>query len=300
MGYVVKEVLEALRQLGPRELRVLNAVERGMAKFQYVPVEEVAKLSGVDPKEVLLLTKELNLLGLLQRQIGSYIGYVLTSRGYDCLALNALVKRGTLGSISPSPLGRGKEADVYQGSTLAGRLVAIKFHRVGRSSFRQTRRLRAYVGERHHISWLYQSRLAAHNEYRALRILYEADVSVPQPIDWNRHVVVYEYIEGIELDKTPPIADPMSFLDELLAEVAKAYAAGVVHADLSEYNVMVAPEGPVIFDWPQWVSSNHPSALYHLQRDLQNILKFFKRKYGVLRDLEDAMKMVAREGDKAV
>jgi len=293
---VLRSTLDALKQLEPRDFRVLSAVERGMSKFEYVPVEEVARLSGLEADEVLAIARKLNSLGLLQRRVGSYTGYILTSRGYDCLALNTLVKRGVLKSIAASPIGRGKESDVYQGETPAGKLVAVKFHRVGRTSFRQTRRYRSYVGERHHISWLYQSRLAARNEFEALRILYAARVSVPEPVDWNRHVVVSGYVEGVELSEAPPLPDPSSFLEELLVEVGKAYAAGVVHADLSEFNVLVAQSRPVIFDWPQWVSSSHPSSLFYVKRDVENLLKFFRRKYGVVYDVEEAIRRVIGGG----
>jgi RIO kinase 2 len=77
-------------------------------------------------------------------------------------------------------------------------------------------------------------------------------------------------------------------------EVGKAYSAGVVHGDLSEYNVLVVEDTPVLFDWPQWVSSSHPSALYYLKRDLLNILKFFKRKYSLDYDLESFLERVTK------
>jgi RIO kinase 2 len=105
-------------------------------------------------------------------------------------------------------------------------------------------------------------------------------------VDWNRHVVVCEYIDGVELSEIPPLSDAISFREQLLEEVGKAYRAGVVHGDLSEYNVLVAGDKPVLFDWPQWVSSAHPSALYYLKRDVETIPKFFKRKYGLDYDLQ--------------
>jgi RIO kinase 2 len=286
--------LAALKKLSSEDFRVLNAVERGMAKFLYVPLEELSRLSDLSQDEVVIALKKLHSLGLVQRKKGSYVGYMLTARGYDCLALNTLVKRGVLESISASPVGRGKESDVYKGITPAGRLVAVKFHRVGRTSFRQTRRLRVYVGDRHHISWLYQSRLAAESEFNALKILFAASVSVPEPVDWNRHVVVCEYLEGVELSEAPPLRDAATFRDRLVEEVGKAYSAGVVHGDLSEYNVLVVEDTPVLFDWPQWVSSSHPSALYYLKRDLLNILNFFKRKYSLDYDLESFLERVTK------
>jgi RIO kinase 2 len=286
--------LAALKKLSSEDFRVLNAVERGMAKFLYVPLEELSRLSDLSQDEVVIALKKLHSLGLVQRKKGSYVGYMLTARGYDCLALNTLVKRGVLESISASPVGRGKESDVYKGITPAGRLVAVKFHRVGRTSFRQTRRLRVYVGDRHHISWLYQSRLAAESEFNALKILFAASVSVPEPVDWNRHVVVCEYLEGVELSEAPPLREAATFRDQLVEEVGKAYSAGVVHGDLSEYNVLVVEDTPVLFDWPQWVSSSHPSALYYLKRDLLNILNFFKRKYSLDYDLESFLERVTK------
>jgi len=290
--------LAALKKLSSEDFRVLNAVERGMAKFLYVPLEELTKLSDLSQDEVAIALKKIHSLGLVQRKKGSYVGYILTARGYDCLALNTLVKRGVLESISASPVGRGKESDVYKGITPAGRLVAVKFHRVGRTSFRQTRRLRVYVGDRHHISWLYQSRLAAESEFNALKILFAASVSVPEPVDWNRHVVVCEYLEGVELSETPPLRDAAAFRDLLVEEVGKAYSAGVVHGDLSEYNVLVVEDAPVLFDLPQWVSSSHPSALFYLKRDLLNILKFFKRKYSLDYDLESFLDRVTKVNGK--
>ncbi|MEM1508750.1 MAG: RIO1 family regulatory kinase/ATPase [Thermofilaceae archaeon] len=292
----LKEALEAFKQLSAEEFRVLSAVERCMAKYMYVPIKEISKLTGYDENYTSILVRKLNLMGLLQRYSGNYVGYILTSRGYDCLALNTLMKRGVLEGIGTSPLGRGKESDVYPGKTMGNKFVAVKFHRIGRTSFRQTRKVRSYIGKRHHISWLYQSRLAAKSEYRALQILHPFGVSVPKPIDWNRHVVIYEYLEGVELFRTPKLIDVELFKDLLLKEILKAYEKGIIHCDLSEYNVMVVGEKPVLFDWPQWVSSSHPMAMHYLKRDIYNILTFFKRKYDLSCDWDEAINKLLSGG----
>ncbi|MEM0494855.1 MAG: RIO1 family regulatory kinase/ATPase [Thermofilum sp.] len=274
--------VEALRLLSNVDYRLLVAVERGMINHEYVSLELIASLAGVGGELAERRMRRLHALGLVQRVKAAYTGYVLTSRGYDCLAFRVLAKRGVLEAISQSPVGEGKESEVYLGLTPGGRLVAVKVHRVGRTSFRSVKKVRLYAAGKRHTSWLYQSRLAARSEYEALRLLWKAGVSVPEPIDWNRHVVVTGYVEGVELSEGPELEDPGSVLERALAEVEKAYRAGVVHGDLSEYNVLVVEgEKVVLIDWPQWVSSSHPQALTLLKRDVENLAAFFARKYGL-------------------
>ena len=68
-------------------------------------------------------------------------------------------------------------------------------------------------------------------------------------------------------------------LDLVLAEVAGAYDAGYVHADMSEYNVFVSSEGVTVFDWPQAVPADHENSEELLERDVENLLGYFERKY---------------------
>jgi len=216
--------------------------------------------------------------------------------GYDSLALNALVKAGFLEAFG-KPLGVGKESDVFDALSSGGERVAVKFHRLGRTSFRQTRRLRGYVGDRRHISWLYQSRLAAEKEFEALRLVYPRGVSVPRPIIQNRHVVVMAMIEGDEIYRVSDVSDAEEVLDEILLNVRKTYVdAGVIHADLSEFNVILETDDHVlIIDWPQFVRVDHPNAEMLLKRDMQNVLRFFRRRFKVRRDLQKALDYVKKK-----
>jgi len=52
-----------------------------------------------------------------------------------------------------------------------------------------------------------------------------------------------------------------------------------VHADMSEYNVFVASDGVTVFDWPQSVTVEHANAREMLERDVENVLGYFERKY---------------------
>ena len=281
------------RELEPEDFRVLSAIELEMSRHRYVPMSDLVKVCRLPEKEVKYRLSRLDEFGLIYRWVGFYVGYSLNMAGYDCLAINALVKAGVLEAFG-KPLGVGKESDVYDALTPSGERVAVKIHRLGRTSFRQTRRLRDYVGNRRHISWLYQSRLAAEKEFEALKIIYPCGVAVPKPVSQNRHVVVMGIIEGEELSRVVDLPEPERVLDEILLNVRRAYSdAGVIHADLSEFNVIIKPDFHIlIIDWPQYVRLDHPNADYYLRRDLKNILRFFKRKFRVRRDLEDVFRYV--------
>lgn len=285
--------VKVFRQLEPEDIKVLVTIETDLSHHRFVPEKDILKLSDLAEKEIKYRLKRLNSLGLIYRWIGPYIGYVLSAAGYDCLALNALVKAGILESLG-KPLGVGKESDVYDALTQNGERVAVKFHRLGRVSFRQTRRLRGYLLNRRHASWLYQSRLAAEREIEALKLVYPCGVSVPRPIAHNRHVVVMGMIEGDCLFRFTEMPNPEEILDEVLENVRKAYVkAGVIHGDLSEFNIVLTPNWNVlIIDWPQFVRANHPNANFLLKRDVLNVLNFFKRKFKIVRDLQGALNYV--------
>jgi len=282
--------VQVFRNLEPEDFRVLLAIELGMSRYRNVPEDKIPRVASLTQREVAYRLPRLRKLRLIRRWLGPYTGYQLNMAGYDCLAVNALVKANVLEAFG-KPLGVGKEADVYDALTLGGQQVAVKFHRLGRTSFRQTRRKRGYIAERQHISWLYQSRLAAQKEFEALKLVHPYGVSVPEPIQQNRHVVVMGMIEGSDLVDYIQIPEPQNVLDEILLNLRKAYLeAEVVHADLSEFNVIFRPNGHVlIIDWPQYVRKSHPNADQLLKRDVTNIVRFFQRKFKTKTRLKEAL-----------
>jgi len=287
--------IKTLNHLEPEDFRVLMIIEIDMSRHRYVPEDDILRLSEFSTKQVKYRLDRLSRFRLIYRWAGSYVGYVLSMAGYDCLAINALVKANIIEAFGKA-LGVGKESDVYDALTPDGRRVVVKFHRLGRVSFRQTRRLRGYIADRRHISWLYQSRLAAEREFEALRRVYPHGVSVPEPISHNRHVVVMDFIEGAELYRAPEVPNPDEVLDEILQNVRIAYQkAGVIHADLSEFNVVLNPYFHIlIIDWPQFVTVDHPNAEVLLRRDIKNILTFFKERFNVERDIYEALEGIKK------
>jgi RIO kinase 2 len=288
--------VQIFRQLEMEDFRVLQIIESAMSKREFVPKEQVKKFSKVPMDRIAFTLNRLSKLNVIHRMQGAYVGYTLNSAGYDCLAINAFVKAGVLQAFGKS-LGVGKEADVFDALDPKGRRVAVKFHRLGRVSFRQTRRKRGYMLD--HAGWLFQSRLAAEKEFQALKLVHGHGVSVPEPICQNRHAIVMGVIEGAMLVRWKEIDDPRRVLMEILDNVKKAYVdVGVVHADLSEYNIILQPDMHVlIIDWPQYVMKGHPNAVELLARDIKNVLVFFSRKYKVKVKAEDACDFVAGKAE---
>ena len=285
--------VQIFRQLKNEDFRVLQAIETGMSQHEFVPKQQIARFTKFDlDRDTDYRLSRLNKLGLTYQTKTSYTGYTLNYAGYDCLAINALVKAGTLEAFG-KPLGVGKEADVYDALNPKGQNIAIKFHRLGRISFRQTLRKRTYTTEPT-ARWLYQSRLAAEREYDALNLLFPKKVAVPKPLDQNRHVVAMGKIEGAELANWKKLANPQRILKEILNNVKKAYLkAGVIHADLSEYNIILRPNKHVlIIDWPQYVMTQHPNAEELLKRDILNILRYFERKHGLKTETQQTLDYV--------
>ncbi len=272
--------VQVFRKLESEDFRILNIIEAAMSKREFVPTEQIQKYAKLPMDRIEFTLGKLNKLGLIYQTKGAYVGHTLNYAGYDCLAINTLVKAGVIESFGQT-LGVGKEADVYDALSPDGKRIAVKFHRLGRISFRQTRRKRGYARE--HSTWLFQSHLAAEKEFQAMQLVYKNGVSVPEPISQNRHVIAMGMIEGAELSKYKEIAKPEKILKEILRNVRKAYLkAHVIHADLSEYNIILKPDGHIlIIDWPQYVMTNHANAEDLLERDLKNILTFFNRKFTV-------------------
>ena len=279
--------VQALGELESEDFRILHIIEAAMRKREFVPTGQIKKYARLPMDRIQFTIGKLSRLGLIYQAKGAYVGYTLNFAGYDCLAINTLVKAGVIGSFGQT-LGVGKEADVYDALSPDGKRIAVKFHRLGRPSFRQTRRKRGYVQE--HSTWLFQSHLAAEKEFQAMKIVYKNGVSVPEPIRQNRHVIAMGMIEGGELSKYKDIDRPQKILKEVLRNVRNAYLkAHVIHADLSEYNIILKPDGHIlIIDWPQYVMTDHANAKELLKRDLKNVLAFFSRRFNVKLTVNEA------------
>jgi len=278
---------DRIRSLNKYEKTILLALERGMKRYAWVPLEHLKTATKLSESEVNYRLSRLISWGMVRFNPVPYDGYALVFGGYDTLALATLTKRGTISAIG-TLIGEGKESVVYDALGLGP--VAIKFHRVGGRSFTSARVNRDYMPEEGHCPWLIASKRSAEREYLALTKLHPK-VSVPLPIDQNRHTVVMSLIRGSNLNRCR-LESPEDVLDEILSNVRSAYLAGIIHADLSEYNILMEDGRCVLIDWPQWIETDHRNAQPILERDIDNILAFFQRKHQVRYDRADAIQCV--------
>ncbi|MDD1700678.1 MAG: serine/threonine protein phosphatase [Methanoregula sp.] len=278
---------ERIRTLNKYEKSILNALERGMKRYAWVPLEYIKSATKLSESEVNYRLSRLIEWGMVRFNPVPYDGYSLVFGGYDTLALTALTRNGIITALG-SRIGEGKESVVYEALGLGP--VAIKFHRVGQRSFSSARLNRDYMPEEGHCPWLIASRKSAEREFQALTSLHPK-VSVPLPVGQNRHTVVMALIHGKNLIHCR-LQEPKEVLDEILSNTRIAYQEGIIHADLSEYNILMEEGRCIIIDWPQWIGTSHQNAQSILERDVDNILTFFKRKYKVQYDRGDAIRCV--------
>ncbi|MEO6271314.1 MAG: PA4780 family RIO1-like protein kinase [Lautropia sp.] len=122
-------------------------------------------------------------------------------------------------------------------------------------------------------------------EVDALYRLAAAGIRVPTPYQFHEGVLLMELITGENGEAAPRLNDLSFSATEarlhharLLDQVVLMLKAGVVHGDLSEFNILVGSEGPVIIDLPQAVDAagnNHASRM--LERDVANLRNYFGR-----------------------
>jgi RIO kinase 2 len=279
---------DRIRSLHKYEKSILSALERWMMRYSWVPLEQIQTTTSLSESEVNYRLSRLIAWGMVRFNAVPYDGYALVFGGYDTLALGTLTRKGIISALGPQ-IGEGKESVVYEALGLGP--VAIKFHRVGQRSFASARKNRDYMPEEGHCPWLVASKKSAEREYTALTRLNAKGVSVPLPIGQNRHAVVMGLVTGPVLSRCLA-REPSSMLDEILDNIRNAFGEGIIHSDLSEYNIMVEDDHPVIIDWPQWIGTDHPNAGAIVERDIGNILTFFRRKYRTEYPVEDAVQWV--------
>lgn len=225
--------------------------------------------------------------------------YEVEAEVFDEPTLRALYKLVSDGHVRAvgGVVSSGKEANVVEADGREGE-VALKIYRVVASSFDDMRRYLEgdprFEGARSKkelvVEWV-------RREYSNLRRAAEAGVRVPEPLAHERNVLVSEFIGGGGVRapqlREVEIENPETCYDVVVEYASRLYDEGIVHGDLSEYNLLVHEGDIVVIDMGQAVDAEHPRADELLENDCGNVARFFSS-LGVNTSRDEVLKQVTR------
>jgi RIO kinase 1 len=204
-------------------------------------------------------------------------------------ALQPLIDDGVIDEVIRS-LKSGKEATVYIVRCGSEQRCAKVYRDMAQRSFQQrsqyqegrkvrgSRQARA-IGKKTRYGRKEEENSWKNTEVNALYQLAEAGVRVPRPYGYFTGVLIMELITDAEGRSAPRLDEveltaqqARAYHEFLVRQVVRMLSVGIIHGDLSAFNVLVGPDGPVIIDLPQAVSATgNNSAQLLLERDVNNI-----------------------------
>ncbi len=193
------------------------------------------------------------------------------------------------------PIEVGKESNVFLASKDKKKVI-IKIYRVQNCDFK---RMYEYIRQDPRFDFLKKHRREiimawVQREYKNLYKAKDAKILAPAPIYiWNN--IIIEEMIGKD-DPAPQLKDqypknPQKFLELTLKQIKLLYKAGLIHGDLSPFNILNYNERPYFIDFSQATVTKTPNSEELLVRDLQNMVQFFK-KLGIKLEVEKLLKEV--------
>lgn len=218
--------------------------------------------------------------------------------GRTIQTLLKMLQNGKIASID-SVIKEGKESKVLAGHGKNG-AIAIKIYAVEAANFK---RIQPYLEGDPRFKGVKSDRASiirawATREFKNLQRATEAGVSCPEPIAVKDNVLIISFIGELPLPAPrlteSEITDPQEVFDDIIRQMRLLWnKAGIVHGDLSAYNVLLWEGKPWLIDFSQAVVRDHPSSITFLERDIKNIVNWAK-KVGAEADTEKAMAEVTK------
>lgn len=283
-----------MRKIDETDIAVLRVLDGLRTRYEFVPFDKIFRRMALRANEINKRLSYLNECGYVMFSVIRELresGAKITETGEDALSIWDFKKHGVIKTIG-TEIGVGKESVIMSATTGEG-FAAIKLHRYLQKEFASIKNSLSWIAVKLRAKSLRIQdfevdvpRAKAQIEYMALSELKNV-IPVPAPYGINRHAVCMELIG----DKSVPakrlvdvrLENPENALDVILEDYQKALDAGWVHGDFSEYNVMITDKGDLYYiDWPQAVPVKYPESKILIERDLNNIKRYFKSKYNVV------------------
>ncbi|MFT4311076.1 MAG: serine protein kinase RIO [Candidatus Woesearchaeota archaeon] len=191
--------------------------------------------------------------------------------------IHVIASKGYFDSLT-APLALGKEANIFLAKKGDDEIV-VKIYRLENCNFNamfnyinSDPRFLGIDNNKRKVIFAWVQR-----EYRNL-LLARQKIKVPTPLGFKDNILLMEKIGDVapQLKNKHP-KNPEEFLDKVLKNVVSLYEAGLVHADLSEFNILNDDEEPVFIDMSQSTTIKDANAKELMIRDLKNISRFFNK-----------------------
>lgn len=270
-------------KLGRNSWKILGAIFKNLWNYKYIPLNVISSSAKVNEEKTRRILKALGDEGIVLNKQTEYEGATLTFSGLSLYSLYLLVESGQVNAIGKK-MGEGKESLVYN-CISKQREAVIKFHRLGYQSFKKVVEKRDYGN----LNFLVLSIRSAKREFSSLRKL--RGLAVPEAYAWEGNAVLMQLIDAKELVKVK-VENPEELLEAIIEEVAKFYRRGVIHGDLSPFNILVNENSFWIIDFPQSLEVGEKNWREILLRDIENLLRYFSRTYKIERDMNSVVEKI--------
>ena len=185
----------------------------------------------------------------------------------------------------------GKESSVILAENIKGQKFAIKVYAIEAANFRNIKKY--IIGDRRFTSIKNSKRdivfAWCRKEFSNLQIAFLAGVKCPRPYSFKNNILAMDFIGD---DNVAPRLmevmpkDPKNVIELILVNMKKLYDAGIIHGDLSPYNILLHEEIPYFIDFSQGILIDNTLSKELLERDISNIVNY-ANKIGVEITKED-------------
>jgi len=236
----------------------------------------------IDDRRMRILETQVDALRIKEKDSETRKTYDQVFDRAALLTIASLIGDGVISTLD-YPVSTGKEASVFHATDREGRAKAVKIYRIANATFRN---IAVYIeGDPRFKKVKKATRPTlfawAQKEFKNLVRMQDAGVHVPSPERVIDNVLVMEYI-GDETQPAPTLRevtleDPAATYQDVVAEMRAIRKSELVHADMSEYNLLYWKGHPVVIDVGQSVPLDHPRATEWFTRDVGNVSRFFRR-----------------------